>query len=158
MSPRGPMTLYIVRHGAAEPGSADRTRRLSPEGIAEIQALADLLRLREVSVDRILHSGFRRAEETAEILGNATGAPVRRHQGLAPEDDPDALVAELPLMKGATLIVGHMPFLGSLCRQLIGERIALPELRTSSVVCLEPLDATLERRSWRIAWHGSGRG
>jgi phosphohistidine phosphatase len=152
------MQLYIVRHGAAEPGSSDRERRLSPDGIAEIQALADVLGFRGVSIDRILHSGFRRAEETAEILGDATGAPVRQHEGLAPEDDPDALIAELPLMKGATLIVGHMPFLGSLCRQLVGEEVALPELRTSSVVCLEPIDATLARRSWRVVWHDSGRG
>jgi phosphohistidine phosphatase len=152
------MKLYVVRHGAAEPGSADRTRRLSPEGIAEIQSLADLLRFRGVSVDRILHSGYRRAEETAKILSEATGAPVRLHEGLAPEDDPDALVAELPAIRGATVIVGHMPFLGSLCRRLVGEQVALPELGTSSIVCLEPLDGTLDPRSWRIVWHDSGRG
>jgi phosphohistidine phosphatase len=157
MSSGGLIELYLVRHGAAEGGSVDRSRRLSPEGRADVYALAELLKGRGVKPDRILHSGYSRAEETAEILAEATGAPLRKHEGLAPEDDPALLVAELPLMKGSTMIVGHMPFLGSLGRHLVGEQTPLPEFRTSSIVCLEPIKEADQPRGWRLVWHGSGR-
>jgi phosphohistidine phosphatase len=157
MSSGGLIELYLVRHGAAEDGPVDRSRRLSPEGRAEVQALAELFEARGVKPDRILHSGYRRAEETAEILAEATRAPARKHQGLAPEDDPALLVAELLPITGSSLIVSHMPFLGSLARQLVGEQTALPEFRTSSIVCLAPIAETQKPHRWQLVWHGSGR-
>jgi phosphohistidine phosphatase SixA len=62
------VTRYLVRHGTAAPGPADRGRPLTPEGRAEIEATARALVGHGVQITEICHSDLVRARESAEIL------------------------------------------------------------------------------------------
>jgi phosphohistidine phosphatase len=117
------MTCYLVRHGAAAPGSDDRLRTLTPAGRAEAEATARVLRSRGVEVAEIRHSGLTRARETAEILGAGLAPPrgVHATAGLAPEDDPDIAAAELELATTPLMLVGHLPHLARLTAALVGD-------------------------------------
>ena len=142
------MTSYLVRHGTAAPGSADRARPLTPEGRAEIEATARALVDRGVQVAEIRHSGLVRARESAEILGHvlAPARGIRAATGLAPEDDPDVAGAELELALEPLMLVGHLPHLARLAAAMVGE----PEMER---VHFAPGTAVGLRRSsegWRL--------
>jgi phosphohistidine phosphatase len=117
------MTCYLVRHGAAAPGSDDRVRPLTAEGRREVERTARVLRSRGVEVAEIRHSGLTRARETAEILGASLAPPrgVHATAGLAPEDDPDVAAAELALATAPVMLVGHLPHLARLTAALVGD-------------------------------------
>ena len=116
------MRCYLVRHGTAASGSDDRTRPLTPEGRAEVEATARALVVHGVEVAEIRHSGLARARETAEILGGSLAPPhgVHATPGLAPEDDPDVAAAELELAAEPLMLVGHLPHLARLAAALVG--------------------------------------
>jgi phosphohistidine phosphatase len=117
------MTCYLVRHGAAAPGSDDRLRPLTREGRGEVEGTAHALRSRGVEVAEIRHSGLTRARETAEILSATLGPPQGVHAttGLAPEDDPEIVAAELELAAAPLMLVGHLPHLARLATALVGD-------------------------------------
>src|SRR6188474_487788 len=117
------MTCYLVRHGAAAPGSDDRVRPLTAEGRREVERTARVLRSRGVEVAEIRHSGLTRARETAEILGASLAPPQGVHAtaALAPEDDPDIAAAELALATAPVMLVGHLPHLARLTAALVGD-------------------------------------
>lgn len=150
------MILYLVRHGAAGSAEIDSERGLTEAGRNEVDMLLRQLRREGVRADRILHSGYRRARETAEILAPLGMTPPRGHPSLTPDDDPDILIAELSDLGGATLIVSHLPFLPHLCEQLLEDPTAVPSFGTATAVMLE---AAIQPglRSWSIAWRIDGR-
>jgi phosphohistidine phosphatase len=78
-----------------------------------------------VHVAEIRHSGLTRARETAEILA-ASLAPrggVHAATGLAPEDDPAIVAAELELTDAPIMLVGHLPHLARLTAALVGDAV-----------------------------------
>ena len=113
------MELFVIRHGIALPGSmvlADAERPLSPQGRARFtQAVMGLQRL-GIRYDRLYHSPWLRAVETAQLLGpvldgEAVCSPALARppgQGLL-----DAIVGE------RVALVGHQPWLGELLTWLI---------------------------------------
>ena len=83
------MTIYLVRHG-----KDDSTVRggwsshgLSPEGITQVQALAEEIAATRINVDRIYSSDLQRAAETAEILSSRLGYPIEYISGLREVDN-----------------------------------------------------------------------
>jgi phosphohistidine phosphatase len=108
------MELFVIRHAIAVPGSmllADADRPLSPQGRERFsQAVLGFRRLK-VRFDRLYHSPWLRAVETAELLapvldGKAVGSAALAR---APSQDLlDALVGE------RVALVGHEPWLGEL--------------------------------------------
>jgi len=117
------VTCYLVRHGAAAPGSDDRLRPLTPAGRIEVESTARVLLTQGVEVAEIRHSGLTRARETAEILSARLTPPqgIRATTGLAPEDDPDVAAAELELTTSPLMLVGHLPHLARLATALVGD-------------------------------------
>ncbi len=71
--------LLLVRHGRPESGELDPP--LNEEGVAQARSVARLLAREEV--DAVVSSDLRRARQTAEIIGEATGHKVSAtHPGL----------------------------------------------------------------------------
>ena len=146
------MKLYLVQHGEALAKDVDPERPLTEAGKADVKRLAKFLAKAGVRVERVLHSGKRRAAQTAKHLGRAI-AP-----GLEPEVsgllDPDANPAALDWQSGSwqldTLIVGHLPFLAKLVSDLVTGEQSRPvvEFRPGSVACLERKDDG----GWMILW------
>ncbi|MFW5920467.1 MAG: SixA phosphatase family protein [Polyangiales bacterium] len=113
------MNLYVVRHAfarAAEPGEDDAERPLTAKGRArfrkEVKAMAAL----KLSFDRIYHSPWLRAVQTAELLADRLDGQSVVTPHLAQTPGP-ALLEELEGQKVA--VVGHQPWLGELCAWLV---------------------------------------
>jgi len=125
-------TLLIVRHGIAEDaarGMRDADRRLTPDGIRKLQAVAAGLQSLGVAPQAILSSPLRRAEETAVLLQRtllpkksvATFAP------LAPGHDPAEVARALGSHRTAhqLMLVGHQPDLGHFVSDLLSGSITV---------------------------------
>ena len=119
------MTLYLVRHGLAEPShpDGDRGRRLTPEGRAKMkQAAAGLARL-GVQAEVVLTSPLPRAAETAAIVsdGNPGLPPPRDCPALASGVSPVEALRQLRPWADveALMLVGHEPTLSRLAALLL---------------------------------------
>ena len=146
------MRIYLVQHGEAVPAEVDPERPLSAAGEADVRRLAAVLRRRGVGVARILHSGKRRAEQTAEVLAGALGPKLQpeARAGLNPNDSNAGVAQEAAGWEQDTMLVGHLPFMARLASRLIAGRedAGVVAFQPGSVVCLERTD----QRAWTIAW------
>lgn len=133
------MVLYLVQHGEALPEAIDPAKGLSPAGMKDVQVLAAACRQFGVSARDILHSGKRRAEQTAGILGQALGMRPRAATGLDPQDPVKPVATECEALDEDRIIVGHMPFLGRLATLLLAGREGPPAVafQRGGMVCLE---------------------
>lgn len=135
------MKLYLVQHGDAVPKETDPERPLSDQGRQDVQSLAAVLKRAGIAVQRLLHSGKHRAEQTAHILAAAVleqGA-AQAVPGIAPGDDATVFAQTVNGWDRDTLVVGHLPFLARLVALLLcgdpGRELVC--YRPGSVVCLE---------------------
>ncbi|MGD2075289.1 MAG: phosphohistidine phosphatase SixA [Gammaproteobacteria bacterium] len=146
------MKLFLVQHGDAVSKDIDSERPLSESGRRDVERLAAFLKRADLRVSRVLHSGKRRAEQTAAALDAAVGSggggePV---SDIAPNDDVKAFAATLDAAAGDLLVVGHLPFMARLVGLLVcGDPDRQPvNYRPGSLVCLAPGEAD----DWAIDW------
>jgi phosphohistidine phosphatase len=146
------MALYLVQHGQSQPKTVDPDQGLTGEGQATVSRIAAVARDYGVPVSCILHSGKKRARQTAEIFEKALAPPDGLHakSGLKPLDDVTA-VAGLIDSKKDLMLVGHMPFMARLCAWLVTGDPERPIFRfqNGGIVCLKPHPET---DGWIIAW------
>jgi len=153
------MKIYLARHGDYENGSDDFTRGLSEKGRADINAVAEAPIERGVNIQRTIHSGKLRAQQTAEILADRLmpASILVQVDGISPDDQPDAFIAEkFSDLTADTLIVGHLPFMGRMVSQLLtGNPDQSPQnFEAGTVVCMEQNNAGVWTKVWTI--HPSG--
>jgi phosphohistidine phosphatase len=146
------MRLYLVQHGEAVPEDVDPARPLSPSGHADVARMASFLAAAGVRVGRIMHSGKRRAEQTAVLLSAALEpgtTPVVR-PGLSPKDPTDEVAQAVTAWDQDAMLVGHLPFMAKLVSRLVAGRedAGVAAFHPGSVVCLE----RTEQQRWVIAW------
>jgi len=108
-------TLYVIRHAKAmrPPGLADYERPLEVRGREDAARLGKWLKARSRPVDLVVHSGAKRAAETAAILAHAWNgeAPLTISKTLyeAEPEEVMTLVRALSDEDAAVAIVGHNP-------------------------------------------------
>ncbi len=145
------MSLLLVQHGKNLPKDKDPEKGLSPEGIKDVEQVADVLIANGVSVSSIWHSGLKRAQQTADIFASFIGGgiDVFQKEGLAPLDD----VTELnPDPEENIMLVGHLPFMEKLVSFLIAgspERPPVVKFRNGGTVAM---DKYRESGAWYIKW------
>jgi len=117
------------------------------KGVRNVAKLAQYLGVRP---SRIYHSGKRRAEQTAKILGEALRKPVDAAQGLSPNDDVRPWRDRIFQEKGDMMLVGHLPFLEKLASLLIADDPgARPVLFSyGAVICLDQKT----EGGWGVRW------
>ena len=147
------MKLYLVRHGEAMTVGEDPVRPLTAQGRREVERVAGLAQRAGIEVSQIRHSGKRRAEETAEILGaflQPAGGSVAM-PGLAPNDDVHAVAKLLKAENQPLMVVGHLPFLERLVSLLVTGKPDhnVVQFEKGSIVCLE---SDANRRGWSVQW------
>ena len=146
------MRIYLVQHGEAVPAEVDPERPLSAAGEADVRRIAAVLRGSGIGVARILHSGKRRAEQTAERLAAALRPNLQpeARADLNPNDPTASVAQEAAGWEQDTMLVGHLPFMARLASRLIAGRddAGVVAFRPGSVLCLE----RTEQRAWTIAW------
>lgn len=136
------LDLLVVRHAIAEDRAAsgrDEDRALTGEGRERMQAAVRGLAALELRVERVLHSPWLRARQTAELLAPLVEGrpPLRACPQLAQPPD-HGLLALLDAPRLA--LVGHEPWLSQLVAWLTcgsRERGAAFEFRKGSVARLE---------------------
>jgi len=158
--------LYVMRHGEAEPASAggtDAERQLSPQGKADVEAVARTLARAGVKPQAIFTSPLIRARQTGEIVSRVLGIAAEAAEALAPGC---RLGAVQSLMEGGglerVLLVGHEPDCSTIVRALIGG--GQVRMKTSAVAGVEgeSLAPAEGRLRWlltpELARSGEGRG
>lgn len=116
------MQLTIVRHGEAEAylsHAQDPTRRLSPKGEADIQALGR--NWQQSLPDVCLASPYQRTQQTASLLKQALGfKTITTCEHLTPEANIELLLAMLLKQQGQhILLVSHQPLVSRLLALLV---------------------------------------
>lgn len=143
--------LYLVQHGKAFDERVDPERNLTPEGIAETNLVASHLAKVGVHVSEIIHSGKRRALQTAEIFAKHLNVSnVRVLNGLNPNDDPSIIASKLSELSDEVMIIGHLPNLSKLASLLItgNPSIQVINFRYSGVARLR-----LVGERWALDWY-----
>jgi phosphohistidine phosphatase len=146
------MALYLVQHGKSLPREQDPDQGLSREGAADVERMAGVAKGYSVHVSGIVHSGKKRARQTAEIfaalLNPETG--IREREGINPLDDVTAIAPSLRTDENI-MLVGHLPFMERLTSFLVAgstDRLVF-KFQNGGIVCL---DWNQETSSWYIKW------
>ncbi len=138
------MRLWIVQHGDALAKDVDPDRPLSEKGRSDVKRLASHLAGCGVRVERVVHSGKTRAQQTADTLSAALQARERVEavKNLDPLDPPGPFAAECAGVAGDFLVAGHMPFVGKLVSLLVAarEEATLLGFVPGTAACLERAD------------------
>ncbi len=146
------MSLYLVQHGKSLPKEADPEKGLSEEGLAEVRRIAGVAAGYGVKVDKISHSGKKRARQTAEIFAAFLKPEngVDQIKGIDPLDDAALFSANLSAQENR-MLVGHLPFMERLTAYLIIGATEPPpfKFQNGGIVCLDRLADT---RRWIIKW------
>jgi phosphohistidine phosphatase len=146
------MRWLLVQHGKNLPKDVDPDKSLSPEGETEVRSMAEVARDHGVRVDRIVHSGKKRALQTADIMAESLSpaAGVDAADNLGPMDDPAAVIQSPPGTEENLMLVGHMPFMGKMAGLLVAGSADAEVFRfqNGGIVCIEPTDDG----GWAIAW------
>lgn len=146
------MSLYLVQHGKSLSKEDDPEKGLSPTGVTETKRIADVAAGYDVIVSRIVHSGKKRARQTAEIYEAALkpeGGLVKT-EGISPLDDVTRFGRDLS-PRNNDMVVGHLPFLSRLTSWLItgSAETAVFRFQNSGIVCL---DQGADTGGWVVTW------
>lgn len=146
------MALMLVQHGTAVSADVDPERGLSAEGKADVEKIADTARGYRVRITGIMHSGKKRARQTAEIFAErlGPGVSVTAVDGMNPGDNA-ALFADRLDASGDQMLVGHLPFMEKLASYLVTGSTERPVFRfqNGGIVCLDIHPGT---GTWVITW------
>ncbi len=120
--------VYLMRHGQAESfAGSDQERPLTAYGVAYTRQIASqllaVIEKQRFSLPQLIHSPYRRAVETADIVEDVLGGLETRLTlpGITPDDSPKEAFERLENYAEAPFIlVTHMPLVaavGSLVEQ-----------------------------------------
>ena len=146
------MALFLVQHGKSLPKEKDPDQGLSKKGVAETQIMAALALENNIQIMRIIHSGKKRALQTAEIFMKALEpeAGISKGAGLAPLDDVNIFASTLKNAENI-MVVGHLPFMERLVSYLVtgAPEGLVVKFQNSGIVCLDTEDVS---EPWFIRW------
>ncbi|MCB2146630.1 MAG: phosphohistidine phosphatase SixA [Deltaproteobacteria bacterium] len=134
------MALYVVQHGKSLTKTEDPEKGLSADGKLDTERMAAVASGYRVKVSRIVHSGKKRARETAEIMASvlspANGLEPR--SGMNPLDDVGIFAGSLDLDSNM-MLVGHLPFLERLVGLLVcgDPDQTVFKLQNSGILCID---------------------
>jgi len=143
------MFIYLVQHAEAKSKHEDIERGLSDQGLQDIQRMATFLQGR-VDAGHILHSGKKRARQTAEVLADILNiAHMEATPDLGPMADPGVWSAHLASMTENIMLVGHLPHMSRLAALLLSKdaRREVVQFQTGCVVCLKKREG-----GWTLYW------
>jgi phosphohistidine phosphatase len=119
------MELFVIRHAEAAPREAyanDAERPLTPRGRKRFDTVVRALKSLDVRFDRVLHSPWLRAVQTADRLGGLIDGETEVTSLLA--TNPSLALLEKAVGERVAL-VGHEPWMGEAVAWLVtGDRTA----------------------------------
>ena len=146
------MAIYLVQHGLSLAKDIDPERGLSKEGMQQVDHIAQGAKANGIVVKKIVHSGKKRAEQTAGIFNRYLQAAegIQQVKGIAPMDDVIAFAEQLQ-PGSATMYVGHLPFMEKLTGYLTtgDDNKAVLAFQNGGIVCLDRVEG---EALWQIKW------
>ncbi len=144
------MALFLVQHGLSLPKDKDPEKGLSDIGEKDTQRIADVAKQYAIPVAKIVHSGKKRAGQTAVAFQDAlqSEAGIEEIQGINPLDNVKPF-AETIESEANIMVVGHLPFMEKLVSYLTtgSEDTLVYRFQNSGIVCLDQ-----EGNDWYIKW------
>ena len=143
------MELFLVRHGIAEDlGDSkigprhDSERRLTEKGIERCEEVAKFLQKRQPDLDKIIHSPYLRAVETAKIFSQLwPKAAVLERAGFLPMDSTKkslAVIESETTHIRSLMVVGHEPHLSHLLGLLLtGNSVSFVAMKKAGIAHVE---------------------
>ncbi|MCP4341431.1 MAG: phosphohistidine phosphatase SixA [Desulfobulbaceae bacterium] len=149
------MALFLVQHGISASKDVDLEKELTSQGRVETERIAQVAAGYGIKVGRIVHSGKKRAEQTASIYHHALSlkSPLEVVAGINPLDDVQTFASTIN--PGLDLmVVGHMPFMQRLVSYLTtgSEIIQVYQFQNSGTVCLSANEKADGEFNWFIKW------
>lgn len=145
------MRLYLIRHAEAAAGDIDPDRVLTPHGRKASRRIGAALE--EIGVDDadIVHSGFARARQTAEIIAKKIDLESRTRISdyLEPDSDPSVWLERIGQQRTDLIVVGHAPHLKRLLGMLMRVSYGPVEFQNGAVLCLVRSNRP---PSWNLEW------
>ncbi len=149
------MALFLVQHGISAPKDIDPEKGLSDFGREQTNRIAQVAKGYKIPVQKIVHSGKKRAEQTAGIFHEALAlkTPMKMISGIKPMDDARSFAATIEL-KENLMVVGHMPFMERLVSFLTtgAESCRVFKFQNSGIVCLDMEGGEDHEEDWFIKW------
>jgi phosphohistidine phosphatase len=149
------MALFLVQHGISATKDVDPEKGLTNHGRIETERIAQVAKGYGIRVERIIHSGKKRAEQTASIYHDALSikTPLEVVSGITPLDDV-RIFAKTINPGSELMVVGHMPFMQRLVSYLTtgSENIRVYQFQNSGIVCLSASEETDSKLDWFIRW------
>jgi phosphohistidine phosphatase len=143
--------VYLVQHAEAMSEEQHPDRPLNDLGREHAAWVADVAAELSVEVEQIRHSGKARAQETAQIMGDALAPAegVVAVSGLAPLDDVEPVAEEIDQADQPLMLVGHLPFMERLAGYVLtgDAREPVIDFTNAGIVCLEKKDGR-----WQATW------
>ena len=144
------MALYLVQHGRSSSKEIDPEQGITEEGQKEVERIAMAAAGYGVKANSIIHSGKKRANQTAKILADVLKPiqGVTQMSGLDPLDDIELFAGTIDSDVNM-IVVGHLPFLEKLASYLIMGKTDHPvfKMQNGGILCLDRLDG-----AWTIKW------
>lgn len=109
-----------MRHGEAAEAARDRDRPLTSRGREQARTSARALLALGASPPRLWHSPYRRAAETAAILGDVLRIDPLVDERLVPDGDAAVVARFLMGERGGGVVVAHLPLLPATLAELVG--------------------------------------
>ncbi|MBM9605344.1 phosphohistidine phosphatase SixA [Desulfopila inferna] len=149
------MALFLVQHGRSASKDVDPEKGLTSKGIEETELITEVARGYEVNVRKIIHSGKKRAAQTADLFRDIVqdSIPVEQVSGIAPLDDVRDYAKHIDPAENC-MVVGHMPFLERLLSFLTtgSPDIKVYHFQNSGIVCLDAEKGEDGGLNWYIKW------
>jgi phosphohistidine phosphatase len=147
------MILYLVQHGDSRPKEEDPEQPLSEKGVADVRKVAAFLAQGpKITAPRLLHSGKKRARETAAIFAHTLKAAegTAEESTLEPLADPEVWVNRLANENSDLMLVGHLPHLSGLAALLLcrDEAKKIVNFQRGGVAAL----GRDENGTWSVHW------
>ena len=147
------MYIYLVQHGESKSKEEDPERPLTENGVQYTEKVAMYVSEKcNIEIKRIIHSGKKRALQTAEIFKEYLNPPggVVFEKELEPMSAPWGWVEKLKDLEEDIMIVGHLPHLKRLSSLLLcqDESKTIIDFKNSGVVCLYKNESGI----WSVFW------
>ncbi len=145
------MNLYLVQHAEAKNKDIDPSRGLSEKGIDDITRVACYAAGMNIPVQTIIHSGKKRALESAGILAeHIKPNEILESDGMSPKDDPEIWSERIRGMHDDIMLVGHLPHMARFSGLLVcgNKDRAAVNFEMGCIVCLKRDD----EGGWAVEW------
>jgi len=149
------MAIFLVQHGISASKDDNPEKELTDQGRLDTERVAQVAKGYGIIVEKIVHSGKTRAEQTATLYHDVLSIKTRLEavSGINPQDDV-RIFAENLNPGAALMVVGHMPFMQRLLSYLItgSEKKKVYQFQNSGIVCLDASEGTDGKLEWFIKW------